>query len=70
MTTWAVFSGTRGQEKDEWSRSEHSRRLWKWRFVVYIVAICGSGVLQCTESVVARLVSSPDKQAEVKFRAR
>ena len=37
MTTWAVFSGTRGQEKDEWSRSEHSRRLWKWRSAVYIV---------------------------------
>ena len=37
MTTWGVLSGTRGQEKDEWPESEHSRRLWKWRSVAYIV---------------------------------
>ena len=37
MTTWGVLSGTHGQEKDEWSRSENSRHLWKWRSIVDIV---------------------------------
>jgi len=30
--------------------SVHSRRLWKWRSAVYMIAVCGSGVLQCTYS--------------------
>ena len=30
--------------------SVHNRRLWKWRSAMYMVAVCKSGVLQCTWS--------------------